>query len=657
MLAFALLSACVAPRGTDAVEPPGRSASPAPAAEPVVPDIDAPEPDTADTGEPTVTEPAPPPILVVILADDLRADALAAMPRVSERLVPTSVQFTRAYTTVPLCCPVRASLLQGGWYPGQTGVLANTGPNGGVTAFDDTYTLATRLQSAGFATALLGKYLNGYELGVAPYVPPGWDLFLATTTLGDFTDTELYRGSSTPDAPGIGVLESTDGEHLTGWVFDEALAFLDAHPDQPAFVLLTPQSPHLYGTPAQEDANTFDGHAPRPPSFAEPDVSDKPSWMRNLPTDEGTVAAWDADAERMMENLVALDRGVGAFLDGLADRGLDGRATIVFTSDNGYLHGEHRFEGKGVPYEESVRVPLLVRAPGVHVREEPGLVAMNLDVPATIADLAGLPDDGEGKSLVPALIDPAPALREHVFLETSDGAHPMWVGVVTERWKYVEWGSGERELYDLLADPNELESRHADPPEEADVAGLAAWVDELRPLNVTTRNVPSGVVGVPYETTLGAWGGVPPLTWMVDGGVLPDGLALSADGVVSGTPTRRGAHTVTVRVVDGGASPVDGAPATYAQTLTFSVGEATMATAAREGGDARFRLPGRPSERVAVRLYLDDSHDTEPLFSGEGTVGEDGYADVLVRGVPATRAWSWAWAVDERSQRGGTVPR
>lgn len=654
LLPLALLGACRT-TGIDPVAPPGLSAAVGYVAETASPDTADTAQDTADTGDLVVLEPSPPPLLIVILADDLRADALEAMPNVNGRLVAEGVSFSRAYSTVPLCCPVRSSFLQGGWYPCQTGVYTNTGANGGIHAFDDGYTLATRLQAAGFRTALVGKYLNGYELDVAPYVPPGWDLFLATTTLGDFTDTQLIRGTSTPDAPGEGLVEGTGGAHLTGWLFDEALRFVDAHRDEPVFLLLTPQTPHLYGTPAQGDLGTWAGYAPRPPSFAEPDMSDKPAWMRGLPVTEETIAGWDADAQEMMENLASLDRGVGAFLDGLAARGLDERAVLVLTSDNGYLNGEHRFQAKGVPYEESVRVPLVVRGPGVFPRAEAALVAMNLDVPATIADLAGLPEEGEGKSFAAAMFEADARQRDHVFIEGSDGAHPVWAGVVTERWKYVEWGSGEVEIYDLGVDPFEMESRHGAPPEELDVASLAAWVDEHRSLAMSTRYAPGAAVGVPYTHALEAWGGTEPYTWRLDAGMLPDGLVLSPDGVVSGVPTRTGAYTVTVRVTDSGASPLTGEPATWAQTMTFAVGEASVATAAWVDGEVRFRLPGRPGERAAVSLYLDDTRDTPPLHAGSARVRDDGFADVRVPSLPAGRSWAWTWEIEGRDQLGGTL--
>ncbi len=665
-LVVAPLGGCVAPPPVDPVEAPDRAA-------PVGLDETGDPAHTGDhtgesghTGETGETGAAEgPPVLVVVLSDDLGDNYLWAMDAVTTRLEPASVRFTRAYSTVPLCCPVRASFLQGGFYPGQTGVLSNDLPNGGIARFHDADTLATRLQANGWATALVGKYLNGYEDGVYPYVPPGWDLFLVPASLGDFTDAQLVRGSSGPDAAGEGVMEDTSGAHLTGWLFDEALAFVDAHPDEPVFVLLTPQSPHIYGTPAAEDLGTWDGYSPRPPAFDEEDVSDKPAFVRRIEVDDVEIASWDAETQLMMENLASLDRAMGALLDGLEARGLAGRTTLVFTGDNGHLHGEHRLTSKGVPYEEAVRVPLLVRAPGLAPRSDARLVAMNLDLPATVAELAGLPPAGEGASLVPALADPTLALRDHVYVDGSSGSHPVWAGVVTERWKYVEWGNGDRELYDLAADPWELESVHAAPPEDVDVAALAAWVDEHRPLNVTTTQVPVGTLGEPYEATLEAWGGTPPLSWALESGLLPAGLTLSAEGVVSGAPAEVGSYIVQVRVTDAGVSPATGAAQTFGQSLRFTIGAgatggrapaARDATAARDGGDALFVLPARPGARVGVRLHLDDTRDTPPLRVAAGVAGEDGVARVRIAGVEPGRPWRWSWTVDGVVVPGGALP-
>jgi Sulfatase/Glucodextranase, domain B/Bacterial Ig-like domain (group 2) len=114
---------------------------------------------------------------IVILTDDQRWDTLWAMPIVQEKLMARGVTFTNAFVTTPLCCPFRTSFLSGGFYAHNTGVLTNALPNGGVSRFHDEETIATILQGAGYKTALMGKYMNGY-LKIAPYIPPGWTKFI-----------------------------------------------------------------------------------------------------------------------------------------------------------------------------------------------------------------------------------------------------------------------------------------------------------------------------------------------------------------------------------------------------------------------------------------------------------------------------------------------
>ena len=635
--------------------------------------IDSAVPHSGDTDTDTDSDsdsgtPPEPPIIIMILADDLGDNYLWSMPILLERLAPDCVRFTRAYSTVPLCCPVRSSLLAGGAYPAETGVISNDNPNGGIGLFYDADTLATRLQTAGFRTAIAGKYLNGYEDGVAPYVPPGWDLFLVPNYLGDSYDSTLVRGSSTPDAASEGTYEGTGGEHLTPFLFDQALAFLDAFPDEPRFVLLTPQSPHTYGSPATEDKGTWADFEPRPPAFAEVDVSDKPSWIQDIATPSTeTIRRWDSETQEMMENIQSLDRAVGDLLDGLESRGILDRTVLVFAGDNGALHGEHRLSAKGVAYEEAVRVPVLIRVPGVTHREDSRLIAMNLDLPATIAELAGLPRSGWGDDLMPAVLDPAtPEARDHVYLETYVGNHPIWAGVVTDRWKYVEWGDGGAELYDLDADPSELTSLHAAPPADADMARFATWTDEHRALGITTLAVDSATVGVPYTSTLTSWGGTEPLVWSSVSGALPAGLTLHADGTIDGTPTAALTESVMIRVTDGADSPVTGVPSTFAQSLSFTVVEG-----ARRGSPPRrdeqvvsrihgsavptFRIRAHLGARVQMEASTDDTRDSPKVWSGEFRVGPDGVVAVPFPGLDPSRRWFLRVVIDGVPLQAGVI--
>ncbi|MFZ5479929.1 MAG: sulfatase-like hydrolase/transferase [Myxococcota bacterium] len=615
--------------------------------------------DTSDTSIDTGTPTPAPPVVILVYVDDQGANTLWAMETLLARLAPESVRFGRAYTNVPLCCPARASLLSGGWYPKDTRVLSNDVPNGGVWAFDTSDTLATRLQSAGFATALLGKYLNQYEDGVAPEVPPGWDLFLAGIYEGTGYDHQVVRGSSGPDASTQGAFEDTGGEYLTYFLFDEALAFLDAHPDEPVFVLLSVMAPHLYATPADEDLGTWSDWTPESPSFNEEDVSDKPGWLsRADPLTDAQVLGVYRDARQLMENLEAVDRSLGTLLDGLEARGLADRATVIYASDNGYLHGEHRLTSKGVPYEEALRVPLYVRMPGIAPRDDDRLVSVNLDLPAMLLDVAGLPPTGEGVSLLDALADPELPLRDHLYVDNYAGSHPLWAGVVTDRWKYVEWSSGDVELYDLDADPYELASLHSAPPDEAEIEAWAALVEEHRAFAITTPQLPVGRVGEPYEETLDTWGGAPPVTFVLDGGTLPAGLVVEPDGRIVGTPTESGAFDVSIRATDGSVTGWTGAPQSWASTFTLTVGASATTMASRDGSRARFRVPARPGASVVVLAYADDTFDGRARASLPVVAGADGLAEVVLEGLDPARDAHWQVVVDGvRRPAGGRLPR
>lgn len=587
-------------------------------------------------------EPAPPPLVFVILADDLAANAVWAMPTVTERLAPACVRFSRAYVTVPLCCPVRASLLAGGEYPRNTGVQSNEQPNGGFLGFVDDRSLATRLQAAGVRTALVGKYLNGYELEDTGYIPPGWDLFAGVGAIGTAYDTAIIEGSSTPEGAGVGGIGSTDGAYVVDWLVERAITFMEAEPESPTVIFLTVPSPHKGTAPAEEDRDTWADYLPRPPAFKEEDLGDKPAWLQELGA-QGAAEDWefDTDARTMLESLGAIDRGVGHVLDAIEAAGLGERATVIFTSDNGVLQGEHWLAGKGVPYEEAVRVPFYVRTPGAEGREDNRLVAMNLDLPATVAELAGLEPAGEGASLLGALANAdAPPARDQVFLETASGDHPVWAGVVTDRWKYVQWGDGSRELYDLDADPWEMESVHDSGVRDADLATLASWVGEHRSLAITTQALEQAVVGQSYAGQLAAWGGTAPLVWSVEAGRMPEGLVLNPQGRLAGVPTRAGNELVMLRVTDSVPSPLTGVPAHFSYNFDLSVvqGLAVASTPPRwerlPGERTRLLVHARVGARVRLVVYSDDTRDDVGTASPEARADRRGRAVLPIPPLP-----------------------
>lgn len=401
-----------------------------------------------------------PPDVVLIVTDDQRFDTLWAMPEVSERLVAEGVTFADAFVVNPICCPSRASILTGD-YSHTTLVYGQIPPFGRFEWFDDASTLATWLDDAGYTAGLFGKYLNGYQhAALTGYVPPGWDRWVA------FVRPDTFDYALTID----GDVERVGREHSTELLADEAVRFVLAA-DGPLFLVYSPWSPHAPATSSAAHAEAFADLEPaRPPSFDEADVSDKPAWVRDLdPLTPSEEAALDDLRIREHRALLGVDEAIGRILDALEARGRLENTLVVLTSDNGLLHGEHRWVKKEAPYEEAIRVPLVLRwdAGGWDAGAElDGVLALNVDLAPTIADVAGIPHPPtDGRSLLRVIDDPDAAWREDFLIEHLEGTNPIptYCAVRSERWKYVRYVTGEEELYDLEADPFELENLAADP--------------------------------------------------------------------------------------------------------------------------------------------------------------------------------------------------
>jgi arylsulfatase A-like enzyme len=241
----------------------------------------------------------------------------------------------------------------------------------------------------------------------------------------------------------------------------------------PFFLYFTPIAPHEPAIPAPRDLTT-PVTLPRPrPNFDEVDISDKP-WHPIYRRVLGVGATRFLDREiegRQLAALLDVDRQVGAIVHALKRRGALRNTIVIFMSDNGFLWGEHRLGGKIWPYEESIRVPLVIRVPWLTTGRTDRHFALNIDLASTIAQLAGirpgLPQDG--RSLVPLLRGKSPPWRDGFIEEylgesmLSDAGPPPFQALRTKRWMYIEYENGWRELYDLEHDPYELVNRSRDP--------------------------------------------------------------------------------------------------------------------------------------------------------------------------------------------------
>lgn len=530
---------------------------------------------------PLSADPDPAPYDVVfILTDDQRWDTVdrvvdgrEVMPIVREELEAQGVEFTNAFVSTPLCCPDRASLLSGGYYAHNTGVLTNDAPNGGFEQFQDGDALPVRLREAGYKTGLVGKYLNRYGLA-GTYVPPGWSYFAGVGASEDWYKYKVVFGRASLDGPGEGTIEDAT-QYIVDHLTDLAIHFIESAGDTPYFLYFSPPTPHEPATPAPGDGGLYPDFVYHERSAGEADLSDKPAWVRHLST-TFDPAHTTAFARNQLRSLRAVDRAVGAIIDTVRRRGTLDRTFFIFTSDNGYLWGEHRIGGKASAYEESIRVPLILRMPGVEPRREEKPVVTNVDIGATINELAGLNRVTDGLSLLPLLADPSAGWRTEFLIQNHGSLR--WSGIRAElggrTWKYVEHVTGEKELYDLTSDPFEMESRHKDRSPEARDAmeTLAQRLAAIRGLDIVNRSAPDARIGKPYSFPVSTWGGRPPFRWSVTDGKLPAALTLDpVTGVISGTPHDAVESSFRVRVEDSSISPYTGRSQSFEQDYVLVV--------------------------------------------------------------------------------------
>jgi arylsulfatase A-like enzyme len=398
--------------------------------------------------------------VVVILADDERWDSNARMRNVQLLLARHGVTFTNAFVTTSECCPSRASILCG-QYAHTTGVIQNFGPSS-YPHFYEKSNLATWLHDSGYTTALVGKYLNDYTIYGHHHVPPGWSSWQAI----DSVPEEAYYDYTLNANGRLVPFGARASDYSTDVLGRKARQFA-ARAKEPFFLYFTPIAPHLPAIPAERDiATPLVLPEPRR-NFNERDITDKP-WSEIYRRVLGPNAVHYLDRQiegRQLRSLRELDRQVGALVRALKRRGVLDRTVIIYMSDNGFLWGEHRLGGKIWPYEESIRVPLVVRVPWLRSARTDRHMVLNIDLASTIAELARvkpqLPQDG--RSIAPLLHGQAVTNWRTQFeveylgaSQYQDGGPPPFRALRTSRWLYVQYLNGWRELYDLQRDRFEL---------------------------------------------------------------------------------------------------------------------------------------------------------------------------------------------------------
>ena len=433
-------------------------------------------------------EAAASPNVVVLMTDDQTLEQMSALPQTRKLIGTQGVKFKRFYVTDPLCCPSRATFLTG-QYAHNTGVISNGGPNG-LEALDEDRTLGVWLQQAGYRTAFVGKYLNGYGLDDPEQVPPGWSEWraLLEPTTQNYFDYDLNEEG---EVVHYGTAPEDYKTRVIGHLAVDAIRHA-ARGDapRPLFLYVGFNAPHAPSTPAPRDAGTLEGtEAPRTDAFDEDDLADKPSFLRDRPPlGPQAIARIDARNQRALESLAEVDRQVARIVDALRDKGELGNTYLVFTSDNGYLDGEHRIEfGKLLAYEPAAQVPLLMRGPGIPAGETSDALVGNVDLAPTIAQLASAKPDltVDGHSLISLARNPDRSTDRALLLESlvrdrsTYYGHP-YAAIRSGHFLYVEYSTGDEELYNLVRDPYELESVAADPAYAEKKEALAEALDELR---------------------------------------------------------------------------------------------------------------------------------------------------------------------------------
>ncbi len=425
------------------------------------------------------------------------------MQHVHDSLQARGITFTQSFVSSPLCAPSRASFLTG-QYVHNHGVQSNSGAYGGYGALDHTRTLPVWLRRAGYHCVHVGKYLNGYAAGDG--IPPGWNEWY-TAIDAHYFDFELDENGT--------LVQYGHGpdDYETDVLARKAVRFLESHASspEPFFLLVDFGAPHktsppVVGTgsrpvPAPRDAAVFTGFRPWfPPSFDEADVGDKPPDIQNLPLLSISTIRSIVKVERdRLGTLLAVDDGVARILDALESTGQLEDTFVFYTSDNGFEQGEHRIAtGKDVLYEESIRVPLVVRGPGVLEGVEESPLVSCIDLAPTMIELAGATADLpiDGRSLLPLFSDGNAPWRRDVIVEIFHATGPIGTpsdaALCSNEDRYFEHdldGDGipdEIELYAMAHDPAgaapdryELRSQHANPLEATPIRRMHARLEEL----------------------------------------------------------------------------------------------------------------------------------------------------------------------------------
>jgi N-acetylglucosamine-6-sulfatase len=411
-----------------------------------------------------------------VIDDDHPQYMMGPMPATRRKIRDLGTEFTSGSTDIPLCGPARVSLL--------TGLSVTThecDTNGTWPTFENSSrglgerTVAHYLKSAGYATGHFGKYINAHSKSRS--VPPYWDRWCET--LGDGSDT--VGDATTPNRGNVDGtwVDLPDGLPTSVWAARRCEDFLRQRANSVWFAQYCPTIPHFPYAPTSRSKHLYDGARRRVPTVNEADMSDKPKWMRDLPL--ARTASIQREYEGKMEELADLDRyGMRPIHAALEATGQLANTVIFFTSDNGYMLGEHRLVKKDQPYWESSEVPFFVKGPGIRKGASSALVN-HTDLMPTTCEIAGITPstlDVDGRSMLANLGQGAFTNWRRRMLVTGSAdvgpeLNPGGSNDPSGRWWLLREGpkafilreNGAKELYRIGTDPYQRwnKARTADP--------------------------------------------------------------------------------------------------------------------------------------------------------------------------------------------------
>jgi N-acetylglucosamine-6-sulfatase len=422
---------------------------------------------------------AAPPNIVFVLTDDLSWNLVRYLPQV-RGLQSQGTTFNDYVVTDSLCCPSRSSIFTGR-FPHDTGVFTNGGSDGGFDYFhghgEEGQTFATALRARGYRTAMMGKYLNGYQPanaqgGTEPYVPPGWTEW---DVAGNGYPEFAYNLNENHTVVHYG---TRPADYLTDVLAGKGAAFISgaARAHTPFMLEVATFAPHAPSTPAPRDANDFPGlTAPRGPAFDTLPTGAPPWLAGRTPLTAAEKQTIDTNFRKRAQSVQAVDDLIATLRSALAAAGVADDTYLVFSSDNGYHMGEYRLNpGKMTAFDSDIRVPLVVAGPGVPAGRVSGAAVANIDLAPTFEQIAGasVPATVDGHGLLPLLRGGSAGnwrtanLVEHHGPDTlagdpdlpavNSGNPPSYEALHTGGYTYVEYADGSREYYDLTRDPAQL---------------------------------------------------------------------------------------------------------------------------------------------------------------------------------------------------------